>query len=193
MATVRVRGRLTAEQALQIRAGDEVLLSGVIYTARDAAHERMLEDLEKGEPLPFDPQGAVIYYVGPTPPRPDRVIGSAGPTSSYRMDKYTPQLLQRGVRAVIGKGYRSDEVKEALKQYGAVYLAATGGAGALLSQRIEDVEIMAYEDLGPEAVRLLIVKDFPTVCVYDAYGGDLYAEGQRKWAKPDAMVKPGAR
>jgi len=191
MATLHVKTRISPEVARQIKAGDEVILSGVIYTARDAAHKRMIEDLEKGNPLPFDPQGAVIYYVGPTPPKPGQVIGSAGPTSAYRMDKYTPTLLKLGVKAIIGKGYRSQAVKDALKEYGAVYLASTGGAGALLAKRIKEAEVVAYEDLGAEAVRRLVVEDFPTVCINDAYGGDLYIEGQRKYVQPDAMVKPG--
>lgn len=191
MATLHVKTRISPEVARQIRAGDEVLLSGVIYTARDAAHKRMIEDLEAGRPLPFDPQGAVIYYVGPTPPKPGQVIGSAGPTSAYRMDKYTPTLLKLGVKAVIGKGYRNDAVKAALQEYGAVFLASTGGAGALLAKRIKEAEVVAYDDLGAEAVRRLVVEDFPTVCINDSYGGDQYIDGQRQYAQPDAMVKPG--
>nr|PZN74089.1 MAG: Fe-S-containing hydro-lyase [Bacillota bacterium] len=190
MARHYITTPISPEQARAIRAGDEVYITGTIYTARDAAHKRMVEDLEAGRPLPFDPHGAVIYYVGPTPPKPGQVIGSAGPTTSYRMDKYTPTLLKLGVRAVIGKGYRSEEVKKALMENGAVYLAATGGAGALLARRIEAAELIAYEDLGPEAIRKLTVKDFPAICINDAYGGDLYRDGQSQWAAPDAMVKP---
>ncbi|HEY8346066.1 MAG TPA: Fe-S-containing hydro-lyase [Symbiobacteriaceae bacterium] len=192
MAKVYVTTPLTDEQVRQIKAGDEVIISGVIYTARDAAHKRMVEDLAAGRPLPFDPKGAVIYYVGPTPPKPGQVIGSAGPTSSYRMDKYTPEMLRQGVKAFIGKGYRGAEVKKALVEYGGLYLVSTGGAGALLARAIKEAEVIAYEDLGAEAVRRLVVENFPTVCIHDVYGGDLYTEGQAQWAKPDAMVKPGA-
>jgi fumarate hydratase subunit beta len=190
MARVSLTTPLSEEQVRQIKAGDEVFLSGTIYTARDAAHKRMVEDLAAGKGLPFDPSGAVIYYVGPTPPKPGQVIGSAGPTTSYRMDKFTPTLLQQGVRAVIGKGYRSDDVKAAFTQYGALYFAATGGAGALLARTIEQAEVIAYEDLGAEAVRKLTVKDLPVICIYDASGGDQYYTGQSQWVKPDAMVKP---
>ncbi|MEW8977023.1 MAG: Fe-S-containing hydro-lyase [Symbiobacterium sp.] len=190
MARLHVTTPITDEQVRQIRAGDEVLITGYIYTARDAAHKRMLEDLAVGRPLPFDPRGAVIYYVGPTPPKPGQVIGSAGPTTSYRMDKYTPDLLQQGVKLVIGKGYRSDPVKRALVEYGAAYLVSTGGAGALLARTVEESEVIAYEDLGTEAIRRLKVKDFPTICINDAFGGDQYFAGQSQWVKPDAMVKP---
>jgi len=181
---------ITPEQARAIRSGDEVYSTGTIYTARDAAHKRMVEDLEAGRPLPFNPQGAVIYYVGPTPPKPGQAVGSAGPTTSYRMDKYTPTMLRQGVKAVIGKGYRGPDVKAALVENGAVYLAATGGAGALLAKRIEKAEVIAYADLGTEAVRRLTVKDFPTICINDAHGGDQYRDGQLQWVEPDAMVKP---
>lgn len=190
MARIHVTTPITPEQVRQIRAGDEVIITGEIYTARDAAHKRMVEDLAAGRPLPFNPEGAVIYYVGPTPPKPGQVIGSAGPTTSYRMDKYTPEMLRQGVRLVIGKGYRGDEVKAALQQYGGAYLVATGGAGALLARKIEEAEVIAYEDLGAEAIRRLRVREFPTICINDAYGGDQYFAGQSQWVKPDAMVKP---
>lgn len=190
MARVHVTTPITPEQARQIRAGDEVIITGEIYTARDAAHKRMLEDLAAGRPLPFDPEGAVIYYVGPTPPKPGQVIGSAGPTTSYRMDKYTPEMLRQGVKLVIGKGYRSDQVKAALVEYGGAYLVSTGGAGALLARTIEAAEVIAYEDLGAEAIRRLRVKDFPAICINDAHGGDQYYAGQSQWVKPDALVKP---
>ncbi len=193
MAKIHITTPITEEQVRQIKAGDEVYISGVIYTARDAAHKRMVEDLAAGRPLPFDPQGAVIYYVGPTPPKPGQIIGSAGPTTSYRMDKFTPEMLKQGVKAVIGKGYRSDEVKKAFVEFGGVYLVSTGGAGALLARRIEEAEVIAYEDLGAEAVRKLVVKEFPTVCIHDTHGGDQYAQGQSQWVKPDAMFKPGAK
>jgi fumarate hydratase subunit beta len=190
MARLQIRTPISATAIKEIKAGDEVILSGVIYTARDAAHKRMIEDLEAGRPLPFDPQGAVIYYVGPTPPKPGQVIGSAGPTTSYRMDKYTPEMLKQGVKAVIGKGYRGDEVKGAFVQYGGVYLVSTGGAGALLARRIEEAEVVAYEDLGPEAIRRLVVKEFVTVCIHDTHGGDQYFQGQSQWVKPDALFQP---
>jgi fumarate hydratase subunit beta len=190
MAKVYLTTPITPEQIKQVKAGDEVYITGEIYTARDAAHKRMIEDLEAGRALPFNPEGAVIYYVGPTPPKPGQVIGSAGPTTSYRMDKYTPEMLRRGIKAVIGKGYRGDDVKAAFVETGSVYLVSTGGAGALLARRIEGAEVVAYEDLGAEAVRRLVVKEFPTICIHDAYGGDQYFQGQSQWVKPDALVKP---
>lgn len=190
MAKVYVTTPLTEEQLKQVQPGDEVIISGTIYTARDAAHKRMLEDLAAGKPLPFDPQGTVIYYVGPTPPKPGQVIGSAGPTTSYRMDKFTPEMFRQGVKAVIGKGYRNEDVKSALVEFGGLYLVSTGGTGALLAKRIETAEVIAYEDLGAEAVRKLTVKEFPTVCIHDTRGGDQYYLGQSKWVKDDAMVQP---
>jgi fumarate hydratase subunit beta len=190
MANVQVTTPITDEQAKQIKAGDVVLITGEIYTARDAAHKRMVDGLAAGRDLPFPAQGAVIYYVGPTPPKPEQVIGSAGPTTSYRMDRYTPDMLQQGVKAVIGKGYRGDEVKAGFVKYGSVYLVSTGGAGALLARTIEQAEVVAYEDLGAEAIRRLTVKDFPTICIHDAQGGDQYYEGQSQWVKADAMFKP---
>ncbi|MBE3574172.1 MAG: Fe-S-containing hydro-lyase [Firmicutes bacterium] len=176
---------LDPETARRLRAGQRVLLRGVVYAARDAAHKRMVEALEQGGSLPFPPEGAVIYYVGPTPAPPGRPIGAAGPTTSGRMDGYAPALLAQGVRGMIGKGYRSPAVKEALRQYGAVYLAATGGAGALLSRCIVQSEVIAYPDLGPEAVLRLEVLDFPAVVVNDAQGGDLYEAGKKQYALPD--------
>lgn len=174
MKTYRLETPLREEDLLQLRAGDVVLLSGTLYTARDAAHKRLVESLDRGEELPFPVQGAVIYYVGPTPAPPGRPIGSAGPTTSYRMDSFAPRLYSLGVKATIGKGKRSPEVKKALQDNRAVYLGATGGAGALLSQKIKRAEVIAHEDLGPEAVRALEVEDFPTVVVNDAQGGELY-------------------
>jgi len=174
---------LKEEDILRLRAGDRVLLTGVLYTARDAAHKRMVEALEKGEKLPIDLKGQVLYYVGPTPARPGSVIGSAGPTTAYRMDRYTPRLLQAGLRGTIAKGSRSEKVKQALKQHKAVYLAATGGAGALLSKRILKAEVVAYADLGPEAIRKLEVKDLPALVINDIHGGDLYQEGKEKYRR----------
>ncbi len=162
------------EKIEQIDTGDMVYISGDIYTARDAAHKRMSEALENGGSLPFDIKGQIIYYMGPSPARPGKIIGSAGPTTASRMDKYTPKLLDMGLTGMIGKGKRSEEVKEAVKRNKAVYLAAIGGAGALLSKCIKHSEVIAYEDLGTEAVRRLTVKDFPTIAVLDPRGGDLY-------------------
>lgn len=165
---------LTDDQVLGLRAGDKVLISGIIYTARDAAHKRLVELLDKGEPLPFDPQGALIYYVGPTPPRPGRPVGAAGPTTAYRMDPYAPRLMEAGVRAMLAKGKRSEEVQKALLKHKAVYLAAVGGAGALIGQAIKSVEIIAFEDLGPEAVRRMEVENLPAIVINDTYGEDQY-------------------
>lgn len=174
---------LTDEVVQSLHAGDRLFLSGVIYTGRDAAHKRLVELVDKGEPLPIDIRGQIIYFVGPTPGRPGEVIGSAGPTTSGRMDAYSPKLLDLGLKGMIGKGLRNEAVKEALKRNKALYLGATGGAGALLAQRIVSAKVVAYEDLGPEAIRELEVRDFPVVVVNDAYGGDLYAEGRKKYER----------
>lgn len=174
---------LTEEVVRNLRAGDAVLLSGKIYTARDLAHRRLVESLERGEKLPFQIQGAVIYYVGPSPAKPGKPIGACGPTTSYRMDPYTPKLLSVGLKGMIGKGNRSPAVIEALKQYCAVYFAAVGGAAALLAQRVKQATPVAYEDLGPEAVQELLVEDLPLIVVNDCYGGDLYEEGVRRFRK----------
>ncbi len=171
---------LTDEQILELRAGDKVLISGTIYTARDAAHKRLVELLDQGEDLPFDPKGALIYYVGPTPPRPGRPVGAAGPTTAYRMDPYAPRLMEMGVKAMLAKGKRSEEVRQALVRHKAVYLAAVGGAGALIGQAIKSAEIIAFEDLGPEAVRRLVVEELPAIVINDAHGEDQY----RKVASP---------
>ena len=173
---------LTAKTIESLKAGDNLLLSGVLYVARDAAHRRMIETLDKGESLPFDIKNQTLYYMGPSPAPPDKVIGSAGPTTSVRMDPYTPRLLAAGLKAMIGKGVRSPEVKEALKKYQAVYLAAVGGAGALISKTIIKLEVVAYPDLGPEAVIKLEVKDFPVTVINDIYGGDLYIEGKKNYS-----------
>ncbi len=166
-----------------LKAGDNVLLSGVLYVARDAAHRKMIEALDRGEPLPFDIKGQALYYMGPSPAPPGRVIGSAGPTTSVRMDAYTPRLLAAGLKGMIGKGVRSSEVKEAIKKYKAVYFAAVGGAGALISKTITKAEVIAYPDLGPEAILRLEVKDFPVTVINDIYGGDLYVEGKKKYSQ----------
>jgi fumarate hydratase subunit beta len=172
---------LTEKVIASLKAGDGLRLSGVVYAARDAAHKRMVETLERGEPLPFDVTGQTIYYVGPSPAPPGRAIGSAGPTTSTRMDDYTPQLLAAGLKGMIGKGPRSAEVKEAMKKHKAVYLAAIGGTGALLSKSIVKSEVIAYEHLGPEALLRLEVKDFPVTVINDIYGGDLYEEGRARY------------
>jgi len=171
------------KQLLGLKAGYEVIINGTIYTARDAAHKRIYEIIKKGEKMPFNPTGQIIYYVGPTPPRPGRVIGSAGPTTSYRMDMYTPFLLATGIKVVIGKGKRSEEIKKSFIENRAVYLVTVGGAGALLSRYIRKAEIVAFEDLGPEAVYRLEVEGFPAFVCYDLYGTDLYEEGQKKYRK----------
>ena len=174
---------MTEETLAGLKAGDNVLLSGIMYVGRDAAHKRMAETLERGEPLPFDIKGQTIYYMGPSPAPPGRPIGAAGPTTSARMDTYTPRLLAAGLKAMIGKGVRSEEVREAMKKYAAVYLAAVGGAGALISRSIVKSEAIAYADLGPEAVLRLEVKDFPATVINDIHGGDLYIEGKAKYQK----------
>lgn len=160
-----------------------MLLTGVIYTARDSAHRRMVETLDRGDKLPFDLKGQVIYFTGPSPARPGQVIGSAGPTTSYRMDAYSPRLMEEGLKGMIGKGSRSQTVKEAMKRYKAVYFAAIGGAGALISKRIKKAELIAYADLSAEAVLRLEVEDFPATVVNDIYGGDLYEEGKTKYRR----------
>lgn len=180
---IRLTAPLSDADIEQLSAGDRVLISGVVYTARDAAHARLVELLNKGEALPFDVTGQIIYFVGPTPAPEGRPIGAAGPTTSYRMDPYSPVLLDQGLKAMIGKGKRSDEVKAAIQRNKGVYLAAVGGAGALISQCIKSAEIVAYEDLGPEAIRKLVVEDFPAVVVNDCKGGDLYADGRKQYAK----------
>ena len=172
---------LKKEDIEKLKAGDIVKISGIIYTARDAAHKKMCELLEKKQELPFDPEGAVIYYVGPSPEKPGQVIGSAGPTTSGRMDAYTPLLLSAGIKGMIGKGIRSDEVRESIVKNKAVYFAATGGAAALISRSVIGSRVVAYEELGTEAVRELTVKDLPVIVINDIYGNDLYTEGQKKY------------
>lgn len=176
---------ITREMARTIKSGESCLLSGVIYTARDAAHKRLVELLEKGEKLPFDIENATIYYVGPTPAKPNQVIGSAGPTTSYRMDAYSPALIAAGETGMIGKGKRGAEVVEAMKKHGAVYFAAIGGAGALLSSCIKSAEVVCYEDLGAEAVRRLVVEDLPVVAVIDSEGNNLYENGRRAYLESE--------
>ena len=174
---------LTKELAKTLHAGDTVYLTGTIYTSRDAGHKRMCEALAKGEPLPFDPQDATIYYVGPTPAKPGQVIGSAGPTTSGRMDAYAPTMMQVGARGMIGKGARTAEVVEAMKEHCGVYFGAIGGAGALLAKCIKSCEMIAYEDLGAEALRKLYVEDMPLFVIIDCEGNNLYETGRKEYLK----------
>ena len=178
---LHITSPIDAETIEKLTVGTQVLISGVIYTARDAAHHRLIQTLDKGEKLPFNLKGQTLYYMGPSPARPGQVIGSAGPTTSGRMDSYSPRLIAEGVKGMIGKGMRSPVVKEAMKKYKAVYFAAIGGAGALISKSIKKSEIIAYEELGAEAIRRLEVEDFPAIVVNDIYGADLYQEGKAKY------------
>jgi len=180
---IRLKTPLTDKDVERLKIGDRVLINGVIYTGRDAAHKRLSDLFKKGKELPFDIRGQIIYYVGPTPAKPGQVFGSAGPTTSYRMDAYAPALIEKGLKGMIGKGMRSDAVKEAMKKHQAVYFAATGGAGALLAKKVKRAEVVAYEDLGPEAIRRLEVEDLPVIVINDVRGNDLYIEGERKYRK----------
>ena len=172
----KIKTPLSEADARSLKAGDQVRLTGTVYTARDMAHRRLCEAIDAGRKLPFELEGAVIYFAGPTPARPGGVIGSAGPTTSSRMDSFSPKLIAKGLRAMIGKGYRGNDVREALEKYGAVHLSAIGGAGALLSKYIVSAEIIAYEELGTEAIRKLEVVDFPAIVAYDANGDSVYRE-----------------
>jgi fumarate hydratase subunit beta len=181
-ASMKVTTPLTDSVVRQLRSGDWVSISGPLYVARDAAHKRLVEALDRGDPLPFDPRGQVIYYMGPTQAKPGKPIGSAGPTTSSRMDRYTPRLLQAGIKGMIGKGERSPAVIEAVQRHGAVYFAAIGGAGALIARSIKSADVIAYDDLGPEALRLLKVEDFVAVVINDTCGGDAYEQGREEYA-----------
>ncbi len=176
--TKKLQTPFTREDARSLKAGDSCLITGVIYTARDAAHKRLCELIEKGEKLPFDVENSIVYFVGPTPAKPGQAIGSAGPTTSYRMDAYSPTLIAMGQTGMVGKGKRNAEVIAAMKEYGAVYFGATGGCGALLSKCIKKAEIVAYEDLGAEAIRRLEVEDFPAIVIIDSEGNNLYQTGR---------------
>jgi fumarate hydratase subunit beta len=180
---IRLKTPLTDADVEKLKAGDKVLITGVIYTGRDAAHKRLTDLLKEGKPLPVDLKGQVIYYVGPAPAKPGHAIGSAGPTTSGRMDAYSPKLMEIGLKGMIGKGMRKKEVIEAMKKYKAVYLAATGGAGALLAKSVKKAQIVAYEDLGPEAISRLEVVDFPAIVVNDTRGNDLYQQGMAQYAR----------
>ncbi len=184
----RVTLPLTKAMATIFRMGERILLTGPIYTLRDAGHQRLVTLLERGEEPPFPLEGAVIFYVGPTPPLPGNAMGSAGPTTSYRMDPYAPALISRGLRGMIGKGRRGSEVIDAMRRYGCVYFAATGGAGALLSHAIESSEVICWEDLGTEALRLIHVRDFPVTVAIDTEGRNLYDEGPALWRKMQNIV-----
>ena len=181
--TIQIKAPLSRAQAKALRAGDSCLISGVIYTARDAAHKRLCELMEAGEKLPIDLTDSVVYFVGPTPEKPGQIIGSAGPTTSYRMDAYSPKLIAMGQTGMIGKGKRGPEVIEAMKRHGAVYFGAIGGCGALLSRCILESEVVAYPDLGAEAIRRLVVKDFPVTVIIDSLGNNLYETGPRAFLR----------
>jgi fumarate hydratase subunit beta len=178
---IKINAPLSREDAKKLRAGDSVLISGTIYTARDAAHKRLVACLDEGRELPFPIEDSIIYYVGPTPAKPGSIIGSAGPTTAYRMDAYSPALIARGETGMIGKGKRNRQVIEAMKEHGAVYFAAIGGCGALLSSCIKKAEVIAYDDLGAEAVRRLEVEDFPVIVVIDSLGNNLYESGRKEY------------
>ncbi len=180
---MNITSPLNTETIEKLTAGTQVLISGVIYTARDAAHLRLIQALDKGDRLPFDLNGQTLYYMGPAPAKPGQVIGSAGPTTSGRMDVYTPRLIAAGIKAMIGKGNRSPVVKEAIKKYKAVYLAAIGGAGALIAKSIKQVEVIAYEDLGTEAILRLNVENFPAIVANDIYGEDLFEQGKARYQR----------
>ncbi|OVE79157.1 fumarate hydratase [bacterium I07] len=177
----RITIPLTDESVADLRIGDSVLISGVIYTGRDSAHKRLIETLASGEELPMDLTGQIIYYAGPAPAKPGKPIGSVGPTTSYRMDPFAPELISRGLKGMIGKGNRAESVLEAMKKYKAVYFGAIGGAAALMAKSVKEARVVAYEDLGPEAIRRLVVEDFPAVVVNDCHGGDLYKEGMETY------------
>ncbi len=179
--TYYLKTPLTEEDTTKLKSGDIVYLSGIIYTARDAAHKRLVDLINEGKELPFNLEGSVIYFVGPTPPKPGEPIGSAGPTTSYRMDSYSPILLKHGSKGMIGKGKRNRDVIEACKKYKGVYFGATGGAGALLSRQIKSAKVIAYPELGPEAIRELVVENFPVTVVNDTYGNDLYQMGREQY------------
>lgn len=182
---ISIKAPLTRNEAKKLKAGDSCLISGVIYTARDAAHKRLCELVEQGKELPIEMKDAIIYFVGPTPAKPGQVIGSAGPTTSYRMDAYSPTLIELGQTGMIGKGKRGEEVVEAMKKFGAVYFGAIGGCGALLSKCIKKAEVVAYEDLGAEAISRLEVENFPVTVIIDSEGNNLYETGRKNYLKKE--------
>jgi fumarate hydratase subunit beta len=180
---IQLEAPLSKEDVEVLETGHVVRLSGTLYVARDAAHARMAEAIENGDPLPFDPEGQVVYFTGPAPARPGHPLGPAGPTTASRMDPYSPLLIERGLRGMIGKGMRSGEVREAMREHGCVYFGAVEGTAALLARRVREAEVIAYADLDAEAVRRLLVEDFPVVVINDLYGGDLYLEGRERWRR----------
>ena len=180
---IKIQTPLNDSDLIDLRIGDKILLSGIIYTGRDAAHKRMYDLLVEGKPLPFDISGQVIYYVGPSPAKPGQIIGSAGPTTSGRMDAYAPLLIASGLKGMIGKGLRDHTVIDAMKQYKSIYMGATGGAAALISKKIKRCEVVAYDDLGTEAIHKLEIEDMPLIVINDIYGGDLYVEGINKYQR----------
>ena len=179
----RLQTPLTREGNESLQTGDVVLLSGVLFAARDAAHARIKGAIENGEPLPFDPEGQVVYFTGPAPARPGHALGPAGPTTASRMDPYSPLLIDRGLKGMVGKGLRSEAVLSSMREHGCVYFGAVEGTAALLADRVVEAEVVAYEDLGAEAVRRLVVEDFPVVVVNDLHGGDLYRQGRERWRR----------
>ncbi|MEG6522432.1 Fe-S-containing hydro-lyase [Desulfotomaculum sp. 1211_IL3151] len=182
MTRVNITTPLSDEIVKSLRIGQQVFIHGVIYTGRDAAHKRLVERMDQGKELPVDLKGQIIYYVGPAPARPGKVIGSAGPTTAGRMDAYAPLLIEQGLKGMIGKGARSEKVLQAMQEHGAVYFGAIGGAAALIARSIQEATIVAYPELGPEAIYRLVVKDFPAIVVNDSFGGDLYQEGKKRYA-----------
>ncbi len=182
MDPIKLKTPLKNEDITNLKIGDRVLITGNIYTARDAAHSKLVKALDEGKELPVEIKGQVIYFAGPSPAKPGNPIGSVGPTTSYRMDAYSPRLIEIGLKGMIGKGPRSQEVIKAMRKHKCVYLAATGGAAALLAKRVKKAEVIAYEELGPEAIRRLYVEDFPAIVVNDIQGNDLYKEGQKRYA-----------
>ena len=180
---IRLQTPLTSEGNASLTTGDVVLISGVLFTARDAAHARMKDAIENDEPLPFDPKGQIVYFTGPAPARPGHALGPAGPTTASRMDPYSPLLIERGLKGMVGKGLRSEAVLESMREHGCVYFGAVEGTAALLADRVLEAEVVAYGDLGAEAVRRLVVEDFPVVVVNDLRGGDLYREGRERWQR----------
>jgi fumarate hydratase subunit beta len=182
-APIRLAAPLSKQEIEPLRTGDVVRLNGVIYIARDAAHARLKKAIEAGDPLPLDPEGNIVYYSGPAPARPGRTLGPAGPTTASRMDPYAPLLIERGLRGMIGKGVRSEPVIESMRKHGCVYFGAVEGTAALLADCVREADVIAYDDLGAEAVRRLFVEEFPVVVVNDLYGGDLYKEGRERWRR----------
>lgn len=183
----RISGPLSEDDVRQLVCGDVVLVSGTIYAARDAAHKKMVEMLDRGESLPFDPAGAMLYYVGPTPEKPGNAVGSAGPTTASRMDKYTPRMLEIGIKGIVGKGGRGPAVREELKKHTAVYMAALGGGGALAALKISSQRVIAFEELGPEAIREMVFDDFPVWVVNDCLGGDFYGDAVKPWRRNELL------